>query len=165
MDIKRIIVGYLEENCYIIKKDDKVIIVDPGDEAERIEREINNANVIGILLTHDHFDHVGALEYFEQKYNLKHNDLIRGFNYEVIKTPGHTKDSKTFYFPDDKVMFTGDFLFKGTIGRMDLQGGSIEEMQRSLEVISNYPNDITIYPGHGEASILGNEKNYFRIYI
>lgn len=165
MNIKRIVVGELEENCYVLEKNNKGIIIDPGDEHEKIESEIKELNIVGILLTHNHFDHIGALEYFENKYNLKHNDIIPEFNYEVISTPGHTKDSKTFYFSDEKVMFTGDFLFKGTIGRMDLPGGSIEEMKKSLDIISAYPNDIIIYPGHGDFSILGNEKSYFRFYL
>lgn len=165
MNIKCVVVGELEENCYVLEKNNKGIIIDPGDEPEKIESEIKELNIVGILLTHNHFDHIGALEYFENKYNLKHNDNIPEFNYEIISTPGHTKDSKTFYFPDEKVMFTGDFLFKGTIGRMDLPGGSIEEMKKSIGIISAYPNDIIIYPGHGDFSILGNEKSYFRFYL
>ena len=165
MEIKKIVVGYLQENCYILEKNKNAIIVDPGDEVLKIERELKNINVVGILLTHNHFDHTGALSYFENKYHLKHNDKIKLFNYEIIETPGHSKDSLTFYFPEEKVMLTGDFLFQGTIGRMDLPGGSITDMKNSLEKISEYPDNIVIYPGHGEKSILGVEKKYFDYYI
>ena len=61
-------------------------------------------------------------------------------------------------------MFTGDFLFKGTIGRMDLPGGNTEEMKKSLETIFCYPENITIYPGHGSISNLGEEKKYWNYY-
>ena len=97
------------------------------------------------------------------KYKLKHNDKIKDFNYEVIETKGHTKDSLTFYFKEDKVMFTGDFLFKGTIGRMDLEGGDINDMKESLKLIFTYPMNTTIYPGHGEESSLGAEKDNYLI--
>ena len=165
MKIKRIVVGFLGENCYILEKNKNAIIVDPGDEALKIESELKDINVVGILLTHNHFDHIGALSYFENKYHLKHNDKIKFFNYEIIETPGHSKDSLTFYFPEEKIMLTGDFLFKGTIGRMDFPGGSITDMKKSLEKISTYPDDIIIYPGHGEKSVLGIEKKYFDYYI
>ncbi len=165
MKIKRIVVGSLEENCYIIEKNGKAIIVDPGDEYNKIEAAINNLKVVGILLTHSHFDHIGALSYFEEKYHLKHNEKIKEFNYEVIATPGHSKDSLTFYFKEEKVMFTGDFLFKESIGRMDLPGGNSLDMKTSLELISKYPSDIVIYPGHGEKSLLAEEKLYFPYYF
>ena len=165
MKIKQIVVGDLEENCYVIQKNGYAIIIDPGEEAEKIEKEIEGCSLVGILLTHHHFDHVGALCYFEQKYHLKHNTKIEEFFYEVIPTPGHSKDSVTFYFPQDKVMFTGDFLFQGTIGRMDFEGGSQEDMFHSLQKIKKYPDEITIYPGHGPKSNLGQEKKYFPFYF
>jgi glyoxylase-like metal-dependent hydrolase (beta-lactamase superfamily II) len=64
----------------------------------------------------------------------------------------------TYYFKKNKIMFTGDFLFKGTIGRCDLEGGNIRKMEESLRIIKEYDNDIKIYPGHGDSSILGDEK-------
>ena len=94
-----------------------------------------------------------------KNYNItKENDLANiGWNIEVIETPGHTKDSLTFYFKDDKVMFTGDFIFQGTMGRMDLPTGSYEDILNSLEKMVNYPKDIDVYPGHGEKTVLGLE--------
>lgn len=165
MKIKRVVVGDLQENCYILEKENHAIIIDPGAEKEKIEKELEGLIVEGILLTHSHFDHIGALSYFEEKYQIHHNDEINFFDYEVISTPGHSKDSLSFYFPEMKIMFTGDFLFAGTIGRMDFPGGSEIDMKESLEKISKYPDDIVIYPGHGEKSLLGEEKKYFKFYI
>lgn len=164
MTIKRIIVGDLQANCYLIVKDNNCIIVDPGAEKEKIESNIQNLNVVGILLTHNHFDHNGELIYFENKYNLKHNNEIPGFKYITINTPGHTNDSKTFYFPDEKIMFTGDFLFNNSIGRTDFFNSDNLEMLKSLIKIKEYNQDITIYPGHGPKSTLKDETqniNYF----
>ena len=85
------------------------------------------------------------------------------FIFETIETPGHTFDSKTFYFKKNNIMFTGDFIFKYSIGRTDL-GGNEQDMIRSLEIIKLYPNNTVIYPGHGPSTILGIEKNRFHLY-
>lgn len=165
MQIEKVIVSEYRTNCYIVTKDNKTLLIDPGDDAEKIESMLQGLNVVGILVTHNHSDHIGALDYFEKKYHLHHNEKCQEFIYETIKTPGHTKDSVTFYFPDEKMMFTGDFLFYNTIGRMDFPGGSEKEMQESLEQIKNYPDDITIYPGHGPKTNLGHEKKNFPYYF
>lgn len=157
MKIKRVVVGYLQENCYILTKGNEVLIIDPGDEAEKIMAEIKG-NVVGILITHRHFDHVGAVDSLVSKYHVDVNNYnLSNFQFEVIKTPGHSWDSKTFYFKSDNVMFTGDFIFKDSIGRTDL-GGSLKDMIKSLKMIMNYDDDIKIYPGHGDSTILGIEK-------
>ena len=157
MNIKRVVVGPLEENCYIVEKNNKCIIIDPGDEADKIISNIT-CEVVGILITHYHFDHIGALDELKEKYNLQENNYdIDGFNFEVIETPGHTSDSKTYYFKDDNIMFVGDFLFKDGIGRMDLPTGSVNEMKKSLDMIFTYPSNTIIYPGHGDKSTLGEE--------
>ncbi|MBE6159082.1 MAG: MBL fold metallo-hydrolase [Firmicutes bacterium] len=157
MNIKRVVVGSLEENCYIVEKNNKCIIIDPGDEADKIISYIT-CEVVGILITHYHFDHIGALNELKEKYNLQENKYnIDGFNFEVIETPGHTSDSKTYYFKDDNIMFVGDFLFKDGIGRMDLPTGSVNDMKKSLDNIFTYPSNTIIYPGHGDKSTLGQE--------
>lgn len=62
-------------------------------------------------------------------------------------------------------MFTGDFIFKNSIGRMDLEGGNISDMKKSLKLISKYDDDIIVYSGHGNDTTLKNEKNNFKYYI
>lgn len=164
MIIKRVIVGKLEENCYILEKGDECIIIDPGDEVDKIISNINK-KVVGILVTHYHFDHVGALEQLKEKYNIIENKYpIDGFNFEVIETPGHTSDSKTFYFKEENIMFVGDFIFKNSIGRMDLPTGSESDMIKSLQKIFQYPENIVLYPGHGESTTLMEEKGKIFMY-
>lgn len=165
MEIKKIPVGSLQANCYLVILNEKCLIIDPGAEREKILESLKNLTVVGILLTHNHFDHNGELEYFEQKYHLKANDKVKDFNYTVINTPGHTEDSKTFYFPEEKIMFTGDFLFQNSIGRMDLPTGSEEDMLNSLINIAKYNEDIIIYPGHGPSSTLKAEKDNIAYFI
>jgi glyoxylase-like metal-dependent hydrolase (beta-lactamase superfamily II) len=162
-------VGYLRCNCYLLEDNNNCLLIDPGDDLEKIEKFIYNKSVVGILLTHSHFDHVASVSDLVEKYNFDVYDLnnlqegnnsIKNFNFEVIKTFGHTMDSVTYYFRDDKVMFTGDFLFKDTIGRCDLVESNYSEMLKSIEKIKKYDDDIKVYPGHGMSTILGEEKLY-----
>lgn len=163
MDIKILEVGYLKENCYVLNKNGKCLIIDPGDEYEKIIANID-CEIIGILLTHHHFDHIGALSFFKDIpvydfLNLKEGKhKIDDFLLEVIYTPGHTSDSVTYYFYKDNVMFTGDFLFKNCIGRTDLETGSNFDMKKSIEKIKQYDDNIIVYPGHGIFTTLNDEK-------
>ena len=166
MNIETVVVGELGCNCYVLSIDNKVLVIDPGDEFNKIKNIVGNRDVVGVLITHYHFDHIGALEdvlnYYQTKLyaynNLEEKEYnIDSFNFNVIKTPGHKSDAITFYFRDDKVMFVGDFIFKETIGRCDLPGGSETEMKNSIEKIKKYNRDIVLYPGHGELTTLGYE--------
>ena len=163
-DLQTIVVGPLLENCYILTIDNITYLIDPGDEENKIEKYLKNKKISAILVTHHHFDHVGALEYFEKKYNLKHN-TCKDDNFEIIENPGHSSDSISFYFKKLNIMFCGDFLFKNSIGRMDLPTGSESDMKKSLNLISMYSDDIILYPGHGDKTILGKEKNNFKYYF
>lgn len=164
MKIEIVKVGELETNCYLLDIDGEVVIIDPGDEFYKIKKAINNRKVVGLLITHFHFDHIGALEEILGYYNLEINKVNNPkFVYKTIDTPGHTMDSITFYFEKERIMFDGDFIFNRSIGRTDL-GGSDKLMQESLEKISKYPDDIILYPGHGPKTILGEEKKYFKYY-
>ena len=166
MKINRVIVGPIQTNCYVLEIDGKCLIIDPGEEYNKIEEVIGSKEVIGVIITHYHFDHIGALDSFDESLILDKSNLeekehnINNFNFEVIYTPGHKEDSITIYFRREKVMFTGDFIFKGTIGRMDLPGGSKKEMINSLEKIKKYDKNIKIYPGHGESTYLYDEIDY-----
>ena len=122
--------------------------------------------MLGILLTHSHFDHVGALRHFLTKRSIKifkkssveeKEYQIGDFSFETIFTPGHSKDSISFYFKEEKVMFVGDFVFKDSVGRYDLPGGSEQELKESLAKLKTYPADVALYPGHYETTTLGEE--------
>lgn len=165
MEINRVIVGDLETNCYILSINDKCLVIDPGDEYNKIKKVIGDKKVVGVIVTHYHFDHIGALNYFDKSLILDKNNLkekeynIEDFKFEVIYTPGHKEDCITIYFKKEKVMFTGDFIFKGTIGRTDLAGGNYNDMLKSLNKIKKYDKNIIIYPGHGDRTQLGIELN------
>ena len=162
------IVGPLQTNCYILIENDECLIIDPGDDENKIIHEIGNCKPIGIIITHYHFDHINALKCIKEKYHIPVYDInnigvinINSFDFEIIDTKGHDNTCITVYFKKNKLMFTGDFIFKDSIGRTDFEGSSIEDMKKSIKNIVKYPDDITIYPGHGEMTNLGNEKNNY----
>lgn len=166
MNIKCIKTGFLEENCYILEKNNECLIIDPGSDFDKIKSNIKS-KVLGVLLTHRHYDHIGALEQLLNEYKVpvyekmnldEENYKLGNFSFNVIFTGGHSEDSVTYYFYKNKVMFTGDFLFFNNIGRCDLEGGNFSEMKKSIDKIKRYSGDIKIYPGHGVATNLSREK-------
>ena len=180
MDVKRIVVGLYEENCYFLTKEKDLIIIDPGSEFNKLNNIIKNNeyNLLAILITHAHFDHIGALKDLEKEYkvpiyynnvndeiitdrliNIKEQEYkINNFNFKVIATPGHRNDLVTYFFEKENIMFTGDFIFKESIGRTDLEYADSKKMKESIEKIKEYNDDIVIYPGHGDDTTLGYEK-------
>lgn len=164
MQIEKVVVGSLFTNCYILTKDNHVLIIDPGDEYNKIAESIGNKIIAGIIITHNHFDHIGALNKFDKKLVHDYHNLNEGINtigkfiFEVIYTPGHKEDSISIYFDSSKCIFVGDFIFKNTIGRTDLSGGSMNDMLNSIRKTSIFDNDVIIYPGHGASTIFGYER-------
>ena len=167
MDVEVVVTGTLDENCYILRKNKTCLIVDPGSDYPKIKEKVGDDKVLGVLITHSHFDHVGALRNFLAKKGVKifkkSNVLddkeyeVGDFKFKTIYTPGHAADEVTFYFEEEKVMFVGDFIFKEGIGRWDFPGGNREEMDKSIEKIKTYPKDIKLYPGHQDDTTLGYE--------
>ena len=127
----------------------------------------------GIILTHHHYDHTGAVDRIKNETGcpvylhredcdmygnqvdvyMEDSDIIDldGVQLEVIHTPGHTRGSVCIFDGKDRVCFTGDTIFNVDLGRTDLEDGSEEQMIRSItEIIDRWPNDIMIYPGHGD---------------
>lgn len=174
MKITCVVVGNLQTNCYIIERGNSILIIDPGDNADLIASNISSdKRVLGIIITHSHDDHTGASlellnKYKTRLYNGKNlsegNHVIENFSFDCIYTPGHMDDSITLYFKEDKVMFVGDFIFKGGIGRTDMMGSSPFDMKQSIKKILKYPLDVTLMPGHFAVTTLGaevNNLNYF----
>lgn len=181
MKIKRLIGGNLESNGYIIYDRDmgSCYIVDPGYEPKRYIRELEQMDlqVLGILLTHHHYDHVGAVDAIVQRFDcavylhredcdqygkpvdmvMEHGQtiLLGDEVIQVIHSPGHTRGSVCFYSEKSKLAFTGDTIFNVDLGRTDLADGSPRQMEESIRnVISKWGNDITIYPGHGDPATM-----------
>jgi len=166
MQIKTIIVGPIQTNCYIIidEKSKEALVIDPGDEADEILLEIKGLKVKAIVITHGHWDHVGALEqvqkatgaeilsHLKERTKITFGDIL----FKVISTPGHTEDGICLYTSGH--LFSGDTLFKKWHGRTDLPGSSAQKMKQSLERLAELPDDTMVYPGHGESTTIGQEK-------
>ena len=162
MEIEKLEVGILRTNCYILKKEGNILIIDPGDESQLIEKHLNG-NILGIIITHYHFDHIGALDSLKNKYNipvydinnLKEVNTLGPFTFKMIKTPGHKDDLISLLFEDK--LFCGDFIFENGIGRTDLETGDFNAMKDSITKILSMPLDTIIYPGHGNITTLKKE--------
>ncbi len=176
-------VGAYQANCYIIgcKNTLEGAVIDPGDELQRIIREITKLGlkVKYILLTHGHFDHTGAAEDlsritgapvlihpydesglgFTPDGHLAEGQIIEvgTFDLRVIHTPGHTPGGVCFYGPG--VVFTGDTLFAGSVGRTDFAGGNHAQLILGVkQKIFPLGDDVRVYPGHGPPSSIGRER-------
>lgn len=158
MQIKRIVVGVLQTNCYLLYSNGEMVVVDPGDEAERILEKINEtgAEVKYIIITHSHPDHTSALSQVAKKTkaevlkNLREGEKVKVGDgvLKVLHTPGHTEDSICLL--GEKVLFSGDTLFYQGYGRTDLPGGDERKMRETLKRLSREVSQgTTVYPGHG----------------
>jgi hydroxyacylglutathione hydrolase len=198
-DVRCFTVGPVQENCYIVRADaqaKEAVIVDPGDEAQRLLEAIEELGVRieGILLTHTHFDHIGAVapvaeatgapvycpeierivladvmrwvppgfgpfESYEADETLAGGERLSlaGMDFEVIFTPGHSPGHVTYSMPG--AVLSGDVLFQGSVGRVDLPGGDWATLERSIEgLIAAHPAETVVYPGHMGITTLGRER-------
>lgn len=161
MKIEVLVLGELYTNVYILKKDGYSLIIDPADDYKTILESVKDTKLLGMIVTHEHDDHILArndlISSGVTELEYKENMEVGPFKFKVINNPGHTNDSKTFYFEKEKIMFVGDFIFKNSIGRTDLDSGNHDEMMKSLKMIETYPN-CKLFPGHGESTTLDYEK-------
>jgi len=178
MKIKRFAVGGLEANGYIIyqKEGGDCYVIDPGYEPDKFIKFIdeNKLDLIGILLTHHHYDHVGAVnkikglkdcpvymhrndtDMYRAKVNVVMEDgdmiMLENEAIKVLHTPGHTAGSVCFFVEKSKLVFTGDTIFNVDIGRTDLHDGDPYKMLATMKnIVNSWDNEITIYPGHGDS--------------
>jgi hydroxyacylglutathione hydrolase len=202
LDVRMFTVGPVQENCFIVRRKDAAtaIIVDPGEEAEKLLQAIERLGietVEAILVTHTHFDHIGAVapvaaatkapvycpqlethilanimdyvpwpgfgpfESYEADQTIAGGETLTlaGLTIEVIFTPGHSPGHVTYAIPEHEALFSGDVLFQGSVGRVDLPGGDWPTLLASIEsLIATYPDETTVYPGHMGITTLGRER-------
>jgi len=200
LDVRAFTVGAVQENCYIVRADAgaaKAVIVDPGDEPERLLGAIDalGVEIEAILITHCHFDHIGAVapvaratgapvycpeierpvladvmrwvppgfgpfESYAADHTLAGGERVSlaGLDIDVVFTPGHSPGHITYAVPG--ALFSGDVLFQGSVGRVDLPGGDWATLERSIEgLIAAFPAETMIYPGHMGLTTLERERD------
>jgi glyoxylase-like metal-dependent hydrolase (beta-lactamase superfamily II) len=202
MDIRMLTVGQVAENTYIFRQDDSdtALIIDPGEEADRILATLDQLGISkleAILLTHTHFDHIGAaapvakatgapvycpeletqvladiMKYIpwegfgpyeswdaEETVSGGEHLELAGFEIDVIFTPGHSPGHVTYSIPDERVLFSGDVLFQGSVGRTDLPYGDWPTLLASIGgLLERFPDETGVYPGHMGVTTLGAER-------
>lgn len=192
MKIKSMQVGELATNCYILidEAEKKAAVIDPGDEADRILAELKglDAQVEYILLTHGHYDHIGAVAQLHQalpqtKVYL-HKADSRGTGFHVVPLADQVADLE--YYDDGdtlklgsltihvihtpghtpggvtlrvgEALFTGDTLFAGSMGRSDFPGGNTRQLFASLKKLARLEGDFQVFPGHDRTTTLERER-------
>jgi glyoxylase-like metal-dependent hydrolase (beta-lactamase superfamily II) len=201
MDVRMLTVGQVAENCFVIRRDgsDRALIVDPGEEAERILHLVDGLGlgIDAILLTHTHFDHIGAVapvakatgapvycpeievpvladimayvpwpgfgpyESYDADETVAGGEKLElaGMEIEVLFTPGHSPGHVTYAIRDEQALFSGDVLFQGSVGRVDLPGGDWPTLLKSLgTLVDGFPEETVVYPGHMGTTTLGAER-------
>jgi hydroxyacylglutathione hydrolase len=200
MIYRQLPVGMIEANCYIAgcEETGEGVVIDPGDEAERILAEVKalGLKIKYILNTHAHFDHImangalvkatgaplalhprdlpllrhnGGASLFgleappspEPDLELAEGDTISfgAYTLQVLCTPGHTPGHVSFYEARAGVIFDGDVLFAGGIGRTDLPGGDYETLLNSInEKLMVLPDETVVCSGHGPLTTIGQER-------
>lgn len=163
MEIKNLVVGHLRTNCYLINSQGEILVVDPGGNGPHILENLEKmeGKVKYIVNTHEHYDHLKANDEVKEGSGgdiigiPKEGDVINvgDLSFKVITTPGHSKESISLI--GDGILFTGDILYNGRVGRTDLPGGSREELEDSLRKLEKgyLSPGIKIYPGHAEPFI------------
>ena len=179
----------LYTNTFLLVTEQKHgILIDAAAEPDTYQKALaeQGATLTHILLTHGHYDHVGAVVALRREtgckvyldpadalgdalYPLKASDVdeawpasgsltIDELTFTIYHTPGHTRGSVVLAL--GKLLFCGDTLFAGSCGRTDMPGGSGIQMQQSLSMLaeSDLRNDMQVLPGHGEDSTLGRER-------
>ena len=166
--------GYFEENCFFYIDDESKhgFIIDPGAQTDRLLALIREKGwtIEKILLTHGHFDHMGAVDEIRDALNIPviaHRRsaeylLDAGKNLSALCGPAITVDRVMYFSEKDRVSFVGDTIFKGSIGNYRYPGGNPRDLQRSiLDKIFTLPDDTLLYSGHSEQTTAGMEKRRY----
>ena len=188
MNILMLTLGPLATNCYLVWQEGRTdaVIIDPAANSRKITAALQEHGLTPVcfLLTHAHFDHIGALKPLlaaapdarvyvgdqdkddpcDMAYDLltytdtyQDGDTVEaaGLSFRVLGTPGHTPGSVCLLCGE--ALFSGDTLFAGSYGRTDFKGGSMQDMYASLRKLAALPPQTRVLPGHGPESTIEDE--------
>jgi glyoxylase-like metal-dependent hydrolase (beta-lactamase superfamily II) len=201
LDVEMLTVGPVAENCFLLRRagGDRLLVVDPGEEPERILAaiEATGAQVEAILITHCHFDHIGAVtpvaqatgapvycpeietplledimafvpwegfgpfESYKPEKTVSGGETLElaGLELDVLFPPGHSPGHVTYAVRGEDALFSGDVLFQGSVGRVDLPGGDGPTLIASIgQLLERFPDETVVHPGHMGLTTLGAER-------
>jgi glyoxylase-like metal-dependent hydrolase (beta-lactamase superfamily II) len=201
LDVEMLTVGPVAENCFLVRRQgsDRLLVIDPGEESDRILAAIaaTGAEVEAILITHCHFDHIGAVtpvaaatgapvycpeievpvladimayvpypgfgpfESYEADETVAGGETLElaGLELDVVFTPGHSPGHVTYAVRGEDALFSGDVLFQGSVGRVDLPGGDGQTLLASIgDLLETFPDEAVVHPGHMGLTTLGAER-------
>ena len=201
LEVEMLTVGAIGENCFLLRPrgGERLLIVDPGEEPERIlaAAEQMGGGVEAILLTHCHFDHIGAVtpvaratgapvycpqievplladimafvpwegfgpyESYDADETVAGGETLAlaGLELDVIFTPGHSPGHVTYSVRGEEAIFSGDVLFQGSVGRVDLPGGDGPTLIESIgRLLDSHSDETVVHPGHMGLTTLGAER-------
>jgi hydroxyacylglutathione hydrolase len=201
LEVRQLTVGAIGENCYLLRPEggERGLAIDPGEEHQRIldAAEDMGMTIQAVLLTHCHFDHIGAVapvaratgasvycprlevpvladimafvpfpgfgpyESYQADETVEGGETLElaDLTIDVISTPGHSPGHVTYSVRDEDALFSGDVLFQGSVGRVDLPGGDGPTLLRSIRgLIEGHPAETSVYPGHMGITTLGAER-------
>jgi glyoxylase-like metal-dependent hydrolase (beta-lactamase superfamily II) len=180
MRVESICLGDYATNCYLVNTNGITLLIDPAVAAPELFSWLDGRRVDMVINTHAHPDHVGGNWELQRRGSkiLLHRAALSTLNkfypdhppidryidegeviadsLRVLHTPGHCPGS--IILVGEGVIFSGDLIFAGSIGRTDLPGGSRREIYRSLKRLVSLPGDYRIYPGHGKQTTLEQER-------
>ncbi len=186
IQLERIETAPFGTNAYIIicKATRESVLIDAPGEATQIEERLKGTYPKYILITHNHMDHTGALKILKSRLNvpiaihssdadylpsspdimLTDGETVTVGNVEltVIHTPGHTPGSLCFL--TGKYLISGDTIFPGGPGKTDAPGDFKQIIKSISEKVFVLPDDVLVYPGHGDSTVLKKEKEEFAIF-
>ncbi len=199
MILEKLSVGHMGVNCYIVGDPDEILVIDPGDCAEKIYAYLRDKKYSAkyIVLTHCHFDHILAAEKVRKltgakiiagkneaenlldgtinmtsrfykipialkadSYVAEKDEIISGeYRFLVLETPGHTSGGICLYCKEEKTLFSGDTLFRCSVGRSDFATGNHSVLIDSIKTkLLTLPENVLVYPGHDDKTTIGFEK-------
>lgn len=191
LEIRKLPVGEYQSNCYLLvdTSNTNALLIDPGDQAEKIVRWVGSINTQAILITHGHLDHIGALERVRQtlgapvyihpadteRYKLEadfailHGERINlgTETIEVVHIPGHTPGSVGFILFESGIIkhaIVGDAIFPGGPGHTESPEALATSLVALSETVFSWPDDVILYPGHGDPTTVGLERTAFETF-
>ncbi|HEY5596160.1 MAG TPA: MBL fold metallo-hydrolase [Candidatus Bipolaricaulota bacterium] len=185
MQVETLTLTPYQSNCYLVGDGQRWVVIDPGAAEPSLTAALAQRTLSAVVCTHAHPDHVGGVPTLVERgtvplylhpagYSLLQRFApgveafvpladeqvltLGGLSFRVLHVPGHSPDQVVLIAESERVIFVGDLVFAGSIGRTDFPLSDPQAMERSLRRLAGLPGDYTLYPGHGPTTTLERER-------